>query len=48
VTDSREGCLVRVEIRYHSDIVVPLIGDLLATDGGGRFLSRAMATMVVN
>jgi Flp pilus assembly protein TadG len=48
VTDSRQGCLVRVEIRYHSDIVVPLITDLLSTDGGGRFLQRAIATMVVN
>jgi hypothetical protein len=37
-----------VEIRYHSDIVVPLITDLLSTDGGGRFLQRAIATMVVN
>lgn len=48
VNDSRQGCFVRVEIRYHSDIVVPLIGDLLSTDGGGRFLQRATATMVVN
>jgi Flp pilus assembly protein TadG len=48
VTETREGCLVRVEIRYHSDVVVPLIGGLLSTDGGGRFLQRATATMVVN
>jgi Flp pilus assembly protein TadG len=48
VTDTREGCLVRVEIRYHSDVVVPLISGLLSTDGGGRFLQRATATMVVN
>ncbi|MGH2463327.1 MAG: TadE/TadG family type IV pilus assembly protein [Candidatus Limnocylindria bacterium] len=48
VTDTREGCLVRVEISYHSDVVVPLISALLSTDGGGRFFQRAMATMVVN
>ncbi len=48
VTDTREECLVRVEIRYHSDVVVPLISGLLSTDGGGRFLQRATASMVVN
>jgi len=47
-TDTREGCLVRVSIRYHSDVIVPLISDLLSTDGGGRFLERATSTMVVN
>jgi hypothetical protein len=46
--DTREGCLVRVSIRYHSDVVVPMISDLLSTDGGGRFLQRATSTMVVN
>lgn len=46
--DTRQGCLVRVEIRYHSDVVVPLISDLLSTDGSGRFLQRATVTMVVN
>jgi hypothetical protein len=48
VTDTREGCLIRVEVRYHNDVVVPLIGDLLATDGSGRFLQVATTTMVVN
>lgn len=48
VTDTREECLVRVEVRYHSDVVVPLISGLLSTDGGGRFLQQATATMVVN
>lgn len=42
------GCLVRVELSYRSDIIVPLIGALLATDGNGRFIQRAVATMVVN
>jgi hypothetical protein len=48
VVDTREVCLIRVEIRYHSDVVVPLISDLLATDGFGRFLQTATTTMVVN
>jgi hypothetical protein len=47
-TDTREGCLIRVEISYHSDVVVPLIGAVLSTDGSGRFFQRAIATMVVN
>lgn len=48
VTNTREVCLIRVEVRYHSDIVVPLMSDLLATDGAGRFLQTATTTMVVN
>lgn len=48
VADTREACLIRVEISYHSDIVVPLISAVLSTDGGGRFFQRATATMVVN
>lgn len=46
--DTREGCLIRVEISYHSDVVVPLISAVLSTDGSGRFFQRAIATMVVN
>lgn len=42
------GCLVQVQLTYRSDIVVPLIGDLLSTDGSGRFVQTATATMVVN
>ena len=47
-TDTRDGCLIRVEISYHSDVVVPLISAVLSTDGSGRFFQRAIATMVVN
>jgi hypothetical protein len=47
-TDDPVGCLVQVTVTYRSDIVVPLIGDLLARDAGGRFVQRSMATMVVN
>lgn len=42
------GCLVQVTLTYRSDIIVPFIGDLLSTDGGGRFVQTASATMVVN
>lgn len=46
--DTREGCLVRVTVTYRSDIIVPFIGDLLASDSNGRFVQRATATMVIN
>lgn len=42
------GCLVRVELTYRSDIIVPFIGALLSTDANGRFVQRAVATMVIN
>jgi Flp pilus assembly protein TadG len=43
-----DGCLVRVEVTYRSDIIVPLISAVLSTDGSGRFVQRAVATMVIN
>jgi len=42
------GCLVQVRLTYRSDIIVPFMGDILSTDGGGRFVQTASATMVVN
>lgn len=47
-TQDPVGCLVRVTLTYRSDIVVPFIGALLATDGSGRFVQTASATMVMN
>lgn len=47
-TDDPEGCLVQVSLTYRSDIIVPLIGNLLSTDASGRFVQRSVATMVVN
>lgn len=44
--DSREGCLIRVELSYRSDIIVPFIGSILGT--GDQFGQKASATMVVN
>lgn len=46
-TDPTE-CLVQVRFTYRSDIIVPFIGDILATDAGGRFVQGATATMVIN
>lgn len=46
--DTRQGCLLRVRLTYHSDIVLPLVGAFLSTDGQGRFAQRVTATMVVN
>lgn len=46
--DTREGCLLRVRLTYHSDIVLPLVGAFLSTDAQGRFAQRVTATMVVN
>ena len=48
VPDTRQGCLVQVSLMYHSDIVVPLVGSFLGLDGNGRFVQRAVATMVIN
>jgi hypothetical protein len=42
------GCLVRVELTYRSDIIVPLLSSVLPTDTNGRFVQRAVATMMVN
>jgi Flp pilus assembly protein TadG len=47
-TNDPVGCLVQVRLTYRSTIIVPLIGDLLSTDGGGRFVQKAAATMVIN
>jgi Flp pilus assembly protein TadG len=46
--DDPVGCLVQITLVYRSDIIVPLIGGLLPTDGSGRFVQRSVATMVVN
>jgi Flp pilus assembly protein TadG len=46
--DTRESCLVQVTLTYRSDIIVPLIGPVLAKDTNGRFVQRVSATMVVN
>jgi hypothetical protein len=47
-TTDPAGCLVQVRLTYRSDIIVPLIGALLSTDGSGRFVHTALTTMVIN
>jgi Flp pilus assembly protein TadG len=46
--ETREGCLIQVTLTYRSDIIVPLIGQLLTRDTNGRFVQRSTTTMVVN
>lgn len=48
VPDTRQGCLIQVTLTYRSDIVVPLVGQVLAKDTNGRFSQQMTATMVVN
>ena len=47
-TNDPVGCVVQVTLTYRSDIIVPLIGTFLTTDGGGRFVQSVTATMVMN
>lgn len=47
-SDSRRGYRITVRVTYRSDIIVPLIGPLLPTDGNGRFVHAAEVTMVIN
>lgn len=46
--DTRAGCLIRVQLTYRQDIIVPFIGALLSTDSSGRFNQTVRATMVIN
>lgn len=46
--DARRGYRMTVRVAYRSDIIVPLIGPLLPTDGSGRFVHAAAVTMVIN
>ncbi|HEV8402010.1 MAG TPA: TadE/TadG family type IV pilus assembly protein [Candidatus Limnocylindrales bacterium] len=47
-TDARVGEQVTVRATYHQDLVIPLIGDLLPHDSGGRLALTSEVTMVVN
>ena len=46
--DTRQSCLLRVRLTYHSDVVLPMVGAFLSTDAYGRFAQSVTATMVVN
>ena len=47
VTDA-SGCLVRVQLSYRSDVIVPLLDAIIDGDGDGRLLQQSTATMVIN
>jgi Flp pilus assembly protein TadG len=47
-SDARRNYRMTVRVTYRSDIIVPLIGTLLPTDGNGRFIHVAEVAMVIN
>ena len=50
VVDSvtRQGQTVTVRVRYHQDLLVPLVSALLPRDGNGRMVLTGEVTMVIN
>jgi Flp pilus assembly protein TadG len=50
VVDSvtRQGQSVTVRVRYHQDLLVPMISALLPRDGSGRMVLTGEVTMVLN
>jgi Flp pilus assembly protein TadG len=50
VTDSdpRTGQRITVQARYHQDLIIPLIANLLPKDSGDRLVLTGEVTMVVN
>jgi Flp pilus assembly protein TadG len=47
-TDSRTGQQLTVHATYHQDLVIPLVGELLPQDAGGRMRLTGEVTMVLN
>ena len=47
-TDSRLGQQVTVNARFHQDLIVPLIAQLLPRDADGRLVLHGEVTMVIN
>jgi Flp pilus assembly protein TadG len=47
-SDSRLGQQVTVDVKFHQDLVVPLIPELLPRDTGGRLVLGGEVTMVIN
>ncbi len=46
--DSRDAYNMTVRVTYRQEIIVPLLGAFLSTDGSGRFVHQTRVTMVVN
>ena len=47
-SDPRTGERITVSARYHQDLVIPLIANLLPRDTGGRLQLGGVVTMVIN
>jgi Flp pilus assembly protein TadG len=47
-TDTRVGQQITVRARYHQDLIIPLVAQLLPRDAGGRLGLTSETTMVVN
>ncbi|MEO7665240.1 MAG: TadE/TadG family type IV pilus assembly protein [Candidatus Limnocylindrales bacterium] len=47
-SDARIGQRVTVRLRYHEDLLIPLIGNLLPHDAGGRLILTGEVSMVLN
>lgn len=47
-SDARMAQTVTVQVRYHQDLLIPLIAALLPRDGNGRMILTGEVTMVIN
>jgi Flp pilus assembly protein TadG len=47
-SDARVGQRITVTARYHQDLIIPLIAELLPRDLGGRLVLTGEVTMVIN
>jgi Flp pilus assembly protein TadG len=47
-SDPRTGERITVRARYHQDLIIPIIANLLPKDAGGRLALTGEVTMVVN
>jgi Flp pilus assembly protein TadG len=47
-SDPRTGETLTVRVRYHQDLMIPLISALLPKDGSGRMILTGEVTMVLN
>jgi Flp pilus assembly protein TadG len=47
-SDPRTGEQITFEVRYHQDLIIPLISQFLPRDGNGRLILTGQVTMVIN
>jgi Flp pilus assembly protein TadG len=47
-SDTRMGYRITVRATYHLDLIIPLIGNFLPKDAGGRLALQSETTMTVN